>query len=85
MTTGRINQVTILRPCAAQGVGHTGAPGERNSYRDGGRMSSTPQPAVASAGTAPCLRAVIQLPPLSFPGDRLPQSQRRARKGAPAA
>ena len=84
MTTGRINQVTILpgrRPAEAEAA-RNHPEGWKNRRSVGGR-SGTERPArgVPGAQGRRGTKQAIQLPPLSSPRNGPPQEQRRARWG----
>ena len=86
MTTGRINQVTILNPGAHPERTRRGGPpkGGAECYR-GGEHARWTQPRGAACADAGCRQSTIQLPPLSFPRGGPPQGIRVFRPPCQAA
>jgi hypothetical protein len=86
MTTGRINQVTILNPGAHPESTRRGGPPEGGAecYR-GGEHARWTQPGGAACADAGCHQPTIQLPPLSFPRGGPPQGIRVFRPPCQAA
>ena len=84
MTTGRINQVTILSPDAARG----GVRRQRYPQRGGvvtrvGEHTRWTQPRGTGSADATCRQVAIQLPPLSFPRCGPPWGSRARRPSMP--